>query len=243
METVLLCEGSTDYTLLQYYFRNVLGWQDYSSSWFRMEGQRSRKLKRAEQMLTIAATGGCVRIPEGLATLLDRNSNSQPNQSDAVKKIVIVTDRDEDGTEASVIQKIEEVFNTFSVGFEEIQNNHWTSCTVKNSYGYDVPFQLLLMVVPFETNGAMETFLLEAICRDDPYDKEIIGKCREFVDAADPEKKYLTKRRYITKAKFDAYFTIRTAADQFAERQNILRNVPWENYTAIQNSFSLFGEI
>ena len=35
----------------------------------------------------------------------------------------------------------------------------------------------------------------------------------------------MNKRRYITKAKFDVYFSVRTAAEQFVERQNILKNI------------------
>ena len=55
-------------------------------------------------------------------------------------------------------------------------------------------------------------------------DKNIINECSNFVDRIDPEKKYLTSRRYITKAKFDTYFSIRTPVEQYAERQNILKN-------------------
>jgi hypothetical protein len=59
----------------------------------------------------------------------------------------------------------------------------------------------------------------------------------------DKKKKYLNKRRYIKKAKFDVYFSVRTAAEQFVERQNILKNIPWENYTAIQESFEKLGDL
>ena len=71
----------------------------------------------------------------------------------------------------------------------------------------------------------METFLLDAIAKEDLYDGEIIRKCKAFVDQADPEKRYLSGRRLITKAKFDTYFSIRTSAEQFMERQNILKEI------------------
>lgn len=99
------------------------------------------------------------------------------------------------------------------------------------------------MIVPFEENGAMETFLLHAIAENDVYDKEIIEKCNNFVDGADPLKRYLSKRRLITKAKFDTYFSIRTSAEQFTERQNILKNIKWEKYTALQADFGLLAEL
>lgn len=56
--------------------------------------------------------------------------------------------------------------------------------------------ELLLLVIPFEDTGAMETFLLNAIANDSAYDAEIIRKGNQFVEEVDKERKYLTKRRY-----------------------------------------------
>ena len=64
-----------------------------------------------------------------------------------------------------------------------------------------------------------------------------------MVDTVDPERKYLNRRRLITKAKFDTYFSIRTSAAQFVERQDILKNVNWEEYEAIQKQFVLLKEL
>lgn len=89
----------------------------------------------------------------------------------------------------------------------------------------------------------METFLLNAISQNDKYDGQLIGECRKFVDSIDPAKRYLTSRRLITKAKFDTYFSIRTSAEQFVERQNILKNVKWEQYAKIQKDFELLSEL
>lgn len=97
------------------------------------------------------------------------------------------------------------------------------------------------MIIPFEENGAMETFLLNAIAKENNYDKMIIEECNEFVEHVDPEKRYLSGRRLVTKAKFDTYFSVRTAAAQFRERQNILKNVKWEKYTALQEDFKLLA--
>lgn len=68
-------------------------------------------------------------------------------------------------------------------------------------------------------------------------------KGNAFVDSVDPDKRYLSKRRYITKAKFDVYFSVRTAAEQFVERQNLLKNIPWEKYLLIQDSFKKFEDL
>ena len=100
-------------------------------------------------------------------------------------------------------------------------NDCWIQCEMRSQIGRTVKFDILLLIIPFEQTGAMETFLLDAIGEDDSYDKSIIEKCIAFVEDVDSQKKYLASRRYITKAKFDTYFSIRTPAEQFVERHNI----------------------
>ncbi len=71
----------------------------------------------------------------------------------------------------------------------DLCNNQWMTCEMENNMGESVCFLLLLMVLPLEGNGAMETFLLNAIAQKDAYDKELIEKGNDFVDHADPEKR------------------------------------------------------
>ena len=99
------------------------------------------------------------------------------------------------------------------------------------------------MFIPFTENGALETYLLDCISDSNEYDKEIINKGNSFVDTIDPEARYLHQRRLRTKAKFDVYFSVRTAVEQYYERQNILRSVAWENYEMIRNDFKLFEDL
>ena len=126
---------------------------------------------------------------------------------------------------------------------KDIENNSWIKCSCLDGKMDLINFKILLLVIPFEENGALETFLLNAISQNDDYDKEIINKGNIFVDEIDSEKRYLNRRRYITKAKFDVYFSVRTSAEQFTERQNILRNINWEEYEEIQESFKKLKEL
>lgn len=247
MNSVMLCEGSTDYTLLQYYMRSACQWEDdrdRQGKIFRLNGQRSRKLFHGEHVLTIASVGGCSRLMEGLFQALNRNRFTLADSKDAFDRIVIITDRDEIGTEDDFIEKVHRLFRDEMVHCTgNICNNQWVACEMENNMGESMRFLLLLMILPFEENGAMEMFLLNAIAQEDAYDKEIIEKCYDFVDRADPEKRYLSKRRLVTKAKFDTYFSVRTSAEQFTERQNILKNIKWERYAALQKDFKLLAEL
>lgn len=246
MNNVILCEGSTDYFLLQYYMREAHEWNDdktIQAGILKMPGQKSRNLRKNTNILTIMAVGGCSKLGSGLEAVLNKNFLAQPNLSDAFSKIVIITDRDEVGTEEAFIQKLQQVLNRYNVNYSALSNNSWTDCSMLNQMGVAINFSILLLVIPFEENGAIETFLLNAIGNKDTYDKTIINKCNQFVEQIDPDKKYLTSRRYITKAKFDTYFSIRTPVEQYTERQNILKNVKWEEYNDIQTAFKKLGDL
>lgn len=170
--------------------------------------------------------------------------NTIASKEEEFQKIVVITDRDEIGTEEDFINKLKNCFDEYSVDVEkDFEHNEWIKCSCANGCGKRIDFSLLLLVIPFETTGALETFLLEAVAKDDEYDAQIIRKGNIFVDNIDPEKRYLNRRRYITKAKFDVYFSVRTAVRQFEERKDILKNVEWEKYTEVQSSFRKLEEL
>lgn len=247
MNNIILCEGSTDYFLLQYYMREAYQWIDDKSiqnGILKMPKQKSRNLVKNSDILTIMAVGGCSQIGNGLRAVLARNFLSPPPLSNIYNKIIIVTDRDEVGTEQDCMQELQQILNEYNVTYtSSISNNSWLQCSMYNQIGLTLSFSILLLIIPFEENGAMETFLLNAIGDKEPYDKAIIDECNQLVDRIDPEKRYLTSRRYITKAKFDTYFSIRTPVEQYVERHNILKNVRWEQYNTIQTSFQKLGEL
>lgn len=244
MRSVILCEGSTDFVLLQHFMRRTYQWEYKSNKQINIAGQSAREctLQKDDNTVSIIGCGGCNRLIPCLNYELMLNSVSALGE--AYDKIVIITDRDEVLTEQEFSEQIEyqiKVYNGKYSGL--ITNNEWMGFSFINGYGDELKTKLLMLVIPFEETGAMETFLLNAIAEQDEYDKYIINQCNAFVDNVDNQRKYLNKRRYITKAKFDVYFSVRTSAEQFNERRNIIKNVAWEKYPLIQNSFDKLGEL
>lgn len=236
MKSIILCEGGTDLTLIQYFMEKANGWR-YDKNFKLLKLKQAKQLKNNENILIIGATGGCSEIPKYFSDVLESNRYSSVLE-ETYNNIVIITDRDEVGSFEEIKDKVLEKLNLNKIEIEEdIENNKWIKCSCLNGKMDLIYFNILLLVIPFEENGALETFLLNAIAQNNSYDKEIIDKGNYFVDRIDPKKKYLSRRRYITKAKFDVYFSVRTSAEQFTERQNILRNINWEEYEEIQESF------
>ena len=242
MKSIILCEGGTDLTLIQYFMEKANSWQyDRQLKLFKLK--QAKQLKNDSNILIIGATGGCSEIPKYFSNVLESNRYSSISE-EIYSNIVIITDRDEVGSFEEIKDKILEKLNLNRIEIEKgIENNSWIKCSCLNGKMDLINFRILLLVIPFEENGALETFLLNAISQNDNYNKEIINKGNRFVDEIDPEKRYLNRRRYVTKAKFDVYFSIRTSAEQFTERQNILRNINWEEYEEIQESFKKLKEL
>ncbi|MBP0977252.1 MAG: hypothetical protein J6P89_03625 [Oscillospiraceae bacterium] len=90
----------------------------------------------------------------------------------------------------------------------------------------------------------METFLLDAISENDPYDKVLIDKCKGFVSQADPEERYLKHRSLKTKAEFSCFFCIRTPADAYSERSSLMKkDIKWNEYSMIRKEFEYLKEL
>lgn len=247
MQSIVLCEGGTDFALLQYFMRKVYGWQDGFVSQdkiIKINGGKSRKFSRDNDTLTIMSVGGCSRLGEGLKHVLETNRLSTPDIANVYSKIVIVTDNDDQCARTDIFNEIKRLFAEYKVSCKRVLgNNKWIDCCMANSMNMCVKFEILLLIIPFEEDGAMETFLLNALKSNDDYDKDIINHINCFVEHVDYYRKYLVSRRNVVKAKFDVYFSVRTSVEQFGERQNILKNIPWEEYEYIQNSFQNLGKL
>lgn len=234
MKSIIICEGETDFALLQYFMIKTNGWKDSKQISFRpnIEGIKSRDFIKDSNILTIISANGCANIKQVFSSVIKANENVIAGD-EKYSKICIVTDNDEEGTETKIISELNSVIGEKC----EIKNNGWASLSFKDFTSNDYSIELLLLIIPFEENGALETFLLNSIARKDAYDAEIIRKGNAFVDTADPSSKYLTHRGLKTKAKFDVYFSIRPPAKQFGMRQDILKNVQWEEYENVREVF------
>lgn len=241
MNSILLCEGSTDFVLLQYFMREVYGWEDKEKGVKFL--RPSRRLQKEENEMVIGGTGGSSQILPKFQKIIESNALSSM-QTEYYQKIAIVTDHDDIDTEENFLQQIQNILQESQIDLQRtLQVNTWNYGEMVNARGERLPIQILLLVIPFEETGAMETFLLDAIAEKDDYDKAIINQGNRFVEQIDSEKRYLNSRRYITKAKFDVYFSIRTPATFFRERQDILRGINWREYTKIQDSFRALEQL
>ena len=246
--SIILCEGSTDFVLLQYYMQKVFRWEDSKNSTYHYKSQKSRLLKSGKNSLTIAPSGGCSELPSELEDILEYNKNS--TISEFFDKIVIITDNDDSNEQEKILESISARISYTDSSIVKVKNNEWTEFDIQRKFSpLTVKCNILPLIIPFDENGAMETFLLNAISDSNEYDKSIIENTNLFVDDiaklknTESSETYLKHRRDRTKAKFDIYFSIRTPAEQFNKRRDILKGVPWEKYALIQTCFCKLSEL
>ncbi|MHB8126436.1 MAG: DUF3226 domain-containing protein [Desulfitobacteriaceae bacterium] len=261
MKSVVICEGNTDLTLIQYFLEKVYKWEFIKNAEYKKYSNIIHKYNDAQNvkwfkhfngsLLCIVSAGGVSKIPNILEKVLDLNQLGSFNKSE---RISVISDRDEVGTEQEFITKLSARFASYNVVFQnKIEHNSWNKAMysdILQAEGQEISrVDFLPLIIPFEETGAIETFLLDALCetseKEDELktDKIVIEQCRTFIDKINCNGKYLCHRREKTKAKFETVFVVRTPSDAFNQRQSLLRSVPWEKYETVQNGFKQLSKL
>ena len=108
----------------------------------------------------------------------------------------------------------------------------------KNGFGQDKEIEMLLVVIPIEHQGALETMLLEAIA-EDPYDAHIVDLVDEFVKRMRVEaSKYISSNRKELKAKLGVTWAVQYPEKIFKLINEQIKSVEWEKSEALKNCFS-----
>ena len=229
MKNIVLCEGLTDLLFLQYFMRHVYHWEDKKEAKLKFL-PKARILSNHEEELIIGHCGGCSNIMDKLNKV--KELNKAANETERLQRIVLVTDHDDKGYEMEIIHNVKALFDVKNFSY-----NTWAKISITDLKNETFEVELLVIMIPTDQYGAMETLLLESLADKDEYDKTMITRCNRFVDTIDEEKRYLKHRRHIVKAKFNTYFSIRVPEDFYTERQKLFQSFEWENYPFLLQTF------
>ena len=116
-----------------------------------------------------------------------------------------------------------------------------SSC--KDGYAQKKRMDALLIVIPREEEGALETLMLLAICEDD-YDKNIVDEAKEFMEKIEPKAdRYLQNKSLETKACLGATWAVQYPENQFKYFREKIVSVPWEKYDNLRKCFGKLGDL
>ncbi len=258
-KSIIICEGKTDAIFLSYYLEAIQGWQSVKvmDKVYRKECEKSIKngtefkIKdnatqevnwyiNKNELLCIRAAGGVDLISDTFKEVLEVNYN---NYDEYFKKIAILADRDDEVAEKKLLNELSNCFNKEGI---TISHNYWNEIKYfKNSFGENRSFKLFTLLIPQEKEGAMETFLLNALSDKDRTDKKVIEQCNHFIENLDSNIEELKKQKYLIergerlKAKFATFFAIASPRRVFDSGDKILKSVKWEEFSYVNENFKI----
>jgi hypothetical protein len=235
MNSIILCEGSTDAILLSYYLMKVSGWEyckkapgnlDIKESEFE---QSINWYKKDEDRLLICGVGG----KDKMASFFKKKILSAIINANAFAKIAVVLDRDEKS-----IDSIEShVSSIFKPVITSMINNQWTTNTYVDTFNVQNSISCLLLTIPQEHQGALETLLLDSIS-EDPYDAAIVSKAGEFVkEMQESASRYIDSNRKKLKAHLGVTWAIQYPEKVFKLMNEQIISVPWEKSKVLHDCF------
>jgi len=156
------------------------------------------------------------------------------DSSTPFSKIAVITDRDN--------RRVSSIRDSFQSIFKPIitsaENNVWKSNTYTNSFGKQTSVDFLLLVIPHEKEGALESLLLDAIS-ENTYDKVIVDKSKEYVDSVEPHAlRYIRSARLKLKAYLGVSWAVQYPEKVFLLMNEQIRSVKWEDSKVLDECFS-----
>lgn len=242
MIRIILCEGKTDAILLGYYLAKVANWKFSRSapSGLAIKPHSANEniawYKKDSKILLLCAVGG----KDNFASFFSRDlKNAITKTDDTFSHIVIVTDRDN-----REVEEIEHsIASEFSPFFNDIKNREWKPNQYIDTFGIEHSIDSLLLVIPNEQQGALETVMLSAIS-EDPYDKNIVEKCTAFVEEIRSEaNRYISTDRLQLKANLSTVWAIQSPEKAFDFIDEQIRSVNWEEYAILHDCFEMLKDL
>ncbi|NLW46804.1 MAG: hypothetical protein GXY86_05665 [Firmicutes bacterium] len=237
MDSIILCEGRVDTALIGQYLASISGWHyskvSKSGANFLEEDRKQiiNKYKRDDHWMYLWGVGGRKRFKSPFEKILEFNSL---NKDTSFNNIVFIVDRDEED-EATIVAEF-----AGYIGNDELRKNEWLDVTYTDKFGHEYTVRMMLIIVPFDEEGALETVMINSLAEED--DEEIIPQCVKFIDGIKSEK-YLKKRRDILKAKLSTLIAIidpDRAVDSLVE---IVEGIQWDRYRAVNQTFNKLLEL
>lgn len=246
MNCVLLCEGETDQIILSEYFCNQFGFKYCRDNKLRKSfAERAANYQNEKHSLDIIFAQGH-EFARDLDTILQIN---RMNTDVVYDRIIIMTDRDTRQEATTVWQHVIEKISKFTNSKILIQENQWLLFKQSVGFGEEIQISLLLIAIPIEKEGALETFLLDAFRREKG-NSYLVDQAQQLVDTVVAEKdsldenefnhKYLKERRMQIKAPLAVFMALAWPDRSFVDLKDMMKRVPWNDYAEVQMAFCKF---
>lgn len=256
---LILCEGNSDQILLGQLLQKRKNWKfikKLSTAPFNYQNIAWYE-NTAKELFGIWYVGG-----SDFVTTIKLIFNRELLEH-TVRTLLVVTDND-DNTEVEdrLNSIVREISTTLKINFSDLEKlfqndkeSGWHNISFNNSFSdvsksedskensfekSVVHFGYLL--IPEECNGALETFMLKALCESSDSRHEVAEKIHEFVTKFSTESKYnafLKRRREKVKAELGMFVSVLNPDKMFDTLRELIESVNWDKIELTNSQFSM----
>lgn len=256
MNGIVLCEGETDQILLNTYFGHRYGFKYVrnASKSIPLNKNSWTYARSNGDLVQISSVGGKDNFTKTLEQILKRNSINTTSEA-CFDYVAVMMDHDSDNEVQDMIERFHQVFQRYS---QEIHSQYerWTCWEQKTEFDEIKPIYFLLIPIPNDGEGALETFLLHALTekRENTYlvqeSNAFVAKLTEELHRQKLEghkecvpEGVLASRRSQIKAPLAVYFGVVNPERTFTKFDDILNSIDWSTYESIQTGFKAFDDV
>lgn len=154
-------------------------------------------------------------------------------QSETFDRVVMIHDKD-DNMIQDVVSNIKNCLQPIA---QNIINNEWITNVYRDDFGEECEIEILGLVIPFESEGALESVLLDSLRENQP-EREIVERSEKFIDnIKEYARENINKPRLELKAKLGVTFAVLSPMKVFTYIDELIKTVEWEKYAIIKDVF------
>jgi len=241
---LILCEGESDQVLLGAYLAKQLNltfkkrlktnhFEEEPISWYMDENNRLIGIWNVGGTNFVAAVQKIMHLE-----LIDH----------LIEAIIVVTDFDDDNAKkkrpSEIYDAIHNAINIKDYNMEEMLAgiNAWHLIKFDGSFSQMNTIKYCYLLVPMDSQGALETFMLNALSENDESRKEVIIQARKFIKDFKSEK-YLRKRRERIKAELGISVSVFNPERMFDTMIELINHVDWTKFEQTERQFGILKDI
>ena len=235
---LIICEGKTDAVFIGYYLSKKYGWsfdkgKSSKSQTLKMDdSQHFCMFEKDGRELGIWSVGGCDNFCRSIGHLVKYIETS----GEPVERVLYMIDRDSEKNDGELLKIFDRTPHCDIT-------TEWKDFLYIDKFDRNITFKALVLIIPAEETGALETVFLNALKNRDPEAEIIVEKTSAFVDSFEllGLKKYLTKNRERLKAKFLTVISLMHPVRAFQQVDELIKSFDWHESDEINELFKVLG--
>ena len=249
MKKIILCEGKTDAILISY-FLEKFNWQYLRNETpINLTYDKNHEVlnwykhpDKPDQELAIWGCGGYNKIQPKLKNIVE-SIQTQRQTKKRFNKIILFVDNDTGDSKKHISDMDEWLKSSGMDLLDKIELQEWLNAEVEllgNQQKY--PIQLLSIILPPESKGNLEVFLLNALKESSSNDRFLVEEAERFINHI-PKEPYLLKSRLRQKAWLGSVLSVMSPDWVFTPLDERLKKVNWENLERVFTAYQKLRDL